>query len=157
MYSPLENFTTHTAILCKVLKLPKGSQSILQKNWTEDLAKKATNLDEKQYYEGACKLYENSIDHFLLALKSEPQNEDSRSINKAKCRKYLNRAEELKILIMEKKANLKKVHPNMKIDTKFESKQYKVEADSVSDEIIEVRSSETIKPTVTGKITKFKK
>ena len=38
-----------------------------------DLAMKATNLDQKQYYEGACKLYENSIDHFLLALKSEPQ------------------------------------------------------------------------------------
>mgnify|MGYP001500134721 CR=1 FL=1 len=74
-----------------------------------DLAMKATNLDQKQYYEGACKLYENSIDHFLLALKSEPQNEGSRSTIRVKCRQYLNRAEELKILIMDKKSNLLKV------------------------------------------------
>ena len=76
-----------------------------------DLALKATNLDHKQYYEGACKLYENSIDHFLLALKSEPQNEGSRSTIRSKCRQFLNRAEELKILIMDKKSNLLKVYP----------------------------------------------
>ena len=74
-----------------------------------DLAMKATNLDQKHYYEGACKLYENSIDHFLLALKSEPQNECSKSTIRVKCRQYLNRAEELKILIMDKKSNLLKV------------------------------------------------
>ena len=80
-----------------------------------DLAKKATNLDQKQYYEGACKLYESSIDHFLLALKSEPQNEGSRATIRVKCRQYLNRAEELKILIMDKKSNLKKTFtPNFK-------------------------------------------
>ena len=79
-----------------------------------DLAMKAKNLDQKQYYEGACKLYENSIDHFLLALKSEPQNEGSRTTIRAKCRQYLNRAEELKILIMDKKSNLLKVYPNIK-------------------------------------------
>ena len=78
-----------------------------------DLAMKATNLDQKHYYEGACKLYENSIDHFLLALKSEPQNECSKSTIRVKCRQYLNRAEELKILIMDKKSNLLKIYPKM--------------------------------------------
>ena len=161
-----------TAEKCEVLSTKSNTDRLLQKQAFAmnppldqrflgeatkkaiDLAKKATNLDQKQYYEGACKLYENSIDHFLLALKSEPQNEGSRATIRVKCRQYLNRAEELKILIMDKKSNFLKVYPSSKTNIMFDPKQYKVESDSVSDEIIEVRPSEEIKPKVISILTK---
>lgn len=60
---------------------------------------KAIDEDLKQNYAEAYKLYQNSLDYFMLALKYE-KNENSKSLIRSKVHEYLTRAETLKGHIM---------------------------------------------------------
>merc|ERR1712213_242857 len=64
-----------------------------------DLAKRATDEDNKKNYEEACKLYENAVQYFLHALKYETQSDSSKATIRAKCKQYLDRAEKLKTYV----------------------------------------------------------
>ena len=68
-----------------------------------DLAKRATEEDNKKNYAEACKLYENAVQYFLHALKYETQNDSSKATIRAKCKQYLDRAEKLKEYVSGKK------------------------------------------------------
>ena len=67
-----------------------------------DLAKKATEEDNKKNYAEACKLYENAVQYFLHALKYETQSDSSKATIRAKCKQYLDRAEKLKTYLGKK-------------------------------------------------------
>merc|ERR1711936_384194 len=67
-----------------------------------DLAKRATEEDNKKNYEEACKLYENAVQYFLHALKYETQSDSSKATIRAKCKQYLDRAEKLKTYVAGK-------------------------------------------------------
>ncbi len=68
-----------------------------------DLAKRATEEDNKKNYAEAMKLYENSVQYFLHALKYETQSDSSKASIRDKCKQYLDRAEKLKNHINGKK------------------------------------------------------
>ena len=72
-----------------------------------DLAKKATEEDNKKNYAEAVKLYENAVQYFLHALKYETQSDSSKATIRAKCRQYLDRAEKLKEYLGKKKKPVK--------------------------------------------------
>ena len=74
-----------------------------------DLAKRATDEDNKKNYEEACKLYENAVQYFLHALKYETQSDSSKATIRAKCKQYLDRAEKLKNYTAGKKDKKKPV------------------------------------------------
>ncbi|KAJ3164887.1 Vacuolar protein sorting-associated protein 4 [Irineochytrium annulatum] len=60
-----------------------------------ELVKKATEEDQKQNFEEAYKLYQNSLEHFMLAMKYEKNERLKENIRK-KFTDYLERAEKLK-------------------------------------------------------------
>ena len=93
-----------------------------------ELAKKATEEDNKKNYAEAVKLYENAVQYFLHALKYETQSDASKATIRDKCRQYLDRAEKLKAHISGK--NKKK--PVKDGETKNDSKKDK-DGDSDSD------------------------
>lgn len=68
-----------------------------------DIAKKATEEDNKKNYAEAVKLYENAVQYFLHALKYETQNEGSKKTIRERCSQYLDRAEKLKGYLAKKK------------------------------------------------------
>jgi len=68
-----------------------------------DLAKKATEEDNKKNYAEAVRLYENAVQYFLHALKYETQSDSSKATIRAKCKQYLDRAEKLKDYVNGKK------------------------------------------------------
>jgi len=74
-----------------------------------DLAKRATEEDNKKNYEEACKLYENAVQYFLHALKYETQSDSSKATIRAKCKQYLDRAEKLKTYVSGKNDKKKPV------------------------------------------------
>jgi len=74
-----------------------------------DLAKRATEEDNKKNYEEACKLYENAVQYFLHALKYETQSDSSKATIRAKCKQYLDRAEKLKTYVAGKNDKKKPV------------------------------------------------
>ena len=85
-----------------------------------DLAKKATEEDNKKNYEEACKLYENAVQYFLHALKYETQSDSSKTTIRAKCKQYLDRAEKLKTYVNgknDKKKPVKAGDSNSKKDS----------------------------------------
>ena len=59
------------------------------------IVKDAIDQDTKQNYQEAYKLYQNSLDFFLLALKYE-KNEKLKELIRSKFTEYLDRAEMLK-------------------------------------------------------------
>lgn len=74
-----------------------------------ELAKKATEEDNKKNYAEAWKLYENAVQYFLHALKYETQSDASKATIRQKCKQYLDRAEKLKAFVNGKvKFNLGK-------------------------------------------------
>ncbi|KAG5338243.1 Vacuolar protein sorting-associated protein 4 [Termitomyces sp. Mn162] len=60
-----------------------------------EMVQRAVDEDSKQNYAEALKLYQNSLDYFMLALKYE-KNERSKALIRDKILEYLNRAETLK-------------------------------------------------------------
>ena len=68
-----------------------------------ELAKKATEEDNKKNYAEAVKLYENAVQYFLHALKYETQSDASKATIRDKCKQYLDRAEKLKAHVTGKK------------------------------------------------------
>ncbi|KAG6868157.1 hypothetical protein C0993_007046 [Termitomyces sp. T159_Od127] len=60
-----------------------------------EMVQRAVEEDSKQNYAEALKLYQNSLDYFMLALKYE-KNERSKGLIREKIVEYLNRAETLK-------------------------------------------------------------
>jgi len=68
-----------------------------------ELAKKATEEDNKKNYAEAVKLYENAVQYFLHALKYETQSDASKATIRDKCKQYLDRAEKLKSHVTGKK------------------------------------------------------
>ena len=93
-----------------------------------ELAKKATEEDNKKNYAEAVKLYENAVQYFLHALKYETQSDASKATIRDKCRQYLDRAEKLKAHI-----NGKKKKPVKDGETKNDKKKDKDGSDSDSD------------------------
>ncbi|XP_041912715.1 vacuolar protein sorting-associated protein 4B-like [Alosa pseudoharengus] len=61
-----------------------------------DLAGKASEEDKAKNYEEALRLYQQSIQYFLHVVKYEAQGEKAKQSIRAKCKDYLERAEELK-------------------------------------------------------------
>lgn len=61
-----------------------------------DLATKASEEDKAKNYEEALRLYQHSIQYFLHAVKYEAQGEKAKQSIRAKCKDYLDRAEQLK-------------------------------------------------------------
>merc|ERR1711953_350743 len=94
-----------------------------------DLAKKATEEDNKKNYAEAVRLYENAVQYFLHALKYETQSDSSKATIRAKCKQYLDRAEKLKDYVNGKKEK-KPVKAGESSSKKDDSK----ESDDDSDE-----------------------
>merc|ERR1711953_786533 len=94
-----------------------------------DLAKKATEEDNKKNYAEAVRLYENAVQYFLHALKYETQSDSSKATIRAKCKQYLDRAEKLKDYVNGKKEK-KPVEAGESSSKKDDSK----ESDDDSDE-----------------------
>merc|ERR1711881_99466 len=84
-----------------------------------DLAKRATDEDNKKNYDEAVKLYENAVQYFLHALKYETQSDASKATIRDKCKQYLDRAEKLKAhLTGKKKKPVKDGESNAKSNSK---------------------------------------
>lgn len=95
-----------------------------------ELAKRATEEDNKKNYAEAVKLYENSVQYFLHALKYETQSEASKATIRDKCRSYLDRAEKLKAYVTGKKKKPVKDGESAKSNNKKEGGD---DSDSESD------------------------
>ena len=67
-----------------------------------NLAKKATEEDDKKNYAEAKKLYENAVQCFLHAIKYETQSENSKAMIRERCKQYLERAEKLGAMVSGK-------------------------------------------------------
>merc|ERR1711953_964135 len=90
----------------KVRRPRKRSKKTMPGETTDkaiDLAKKATEEDNKKNYAEAVRLYENAVQYFLHALKYETQSDSSKATIRAKCKQYLARAEKLKDYVNGKK------------------------------------------------------
>ena len=69
------------------------SSDILRKGL--DLAKEATEEDNKKNYDAALRLYEQAIQYLITGIKYE-KNKRTQELIEAKCKEYLARAEKLK-------------------------------------------------------------
>uniref|UniRef100_A0A8C6PK07 vesicle-fusing ATPase n=1 Tax=Nothobranchius furzeri TaxID=105023 RepID=A0A8C6PK07_NOTFU len=69
-----------------------------------DLASKASEEDKAKNYEEALKCYQHAIQYFLHVIKYEAQGERAKQSIRAKCADYLNRAEQLKEYLRNKKS-----------------------------------------------------
>ncbi|KAG9509326.1 Vacuolar protein sorting-associated protein 4B, partial [Fragariocoptes setiger] len=69
-----------------------------------DLAKRAADEDRAKNYDLACKLYQDSVECFLYAIKYEAHTEASQAKLREKCSEYISRAETLKNFIKNRKS-----------------------------------------------------
>lgn len=79
----------------------KVTMSSLQK--AIDLATKAADEDKTKNYEEALRLYLRAVGCFLQALRNEVQGDKAKESIRAKCKEYLDRAQELKGHLQGKK------------------------------------------------------
>ncbi|KAF5898539.1 ankyrin repeat domain-containing protein 29 isoform X1 [Clarias magur] len=79
-----------------MLLLKANADPTLRNKKAIDLATKASEEDKAKNYKEALRLYEQSVQYFLHVVKYEAQGEKAKQSIRAKCKDYLDRAEQLK-------------------------------------------------------------